>query len=89
MPGTGRKAVTLTVFFLDGTKQSLRYPQQSGTDRPTIVNTIREAIASERLVLEVEGDLMVIPMRAVKYLMVSPAPDHLPNGVFRNVHHVK
>jgi hypothetical protein len=85
MPLQKRKAVTLTVFFLDGTKKSFSYPQQSGTDKPTIVNTIREAIAAERLVLEVEGDLMMIPMAAVKYVTVSPAPAHLPYGVFREV----
>jgi len=39
--------------------------------------------AAEKLVLEVDGDLLVIPVRSIKYIQVSPAPAHLPAGVFR------
>ena len=73
----------LTVFFMDGSKVSFRYPRQAGTDPSTIANTVKRAIDSERLTLEVDGDLLVIPMRNVKYAQVSPAPDHLPQGVLR------
>jgi hypothetical protein len=75
--------VSMTVFFLDGTKVSFRYPRQSGTDASTIASTIKRAIDADKLVLEVQGDLLVIPIKAVKYVQVSPAPDHLPAGVLR------
>ena len=75
--------VSMTVFFLDGTKASFEYPRQSGTDQAAIVTNVRRAIESERLVLEVEGDLLVIPIRSVKYVQVSPCPAHLPSGVLR------
>jgi hypothetical protein len=35
-------------------------------------------------VLEVNGDLLVIPVKSVKYIQVSPAPDHLPGGILRH-----
>ena len=76
--------VSLTVFFLDGTRASFRYPRQSGKDQATIVATVRRAIESERLTLEVNGDLIMIPIRSVKYVQVSPAPPHLPSGILRN-----
>ena len=78
--------VTMTVFFLDGTKCSFEYPRQSGSDQSTIVNTVKRAIESERLVLEVDGDLLVIPIRSVKYVQVSPSPAYLPSDVLRRAH---
>ena len=75
--------VRMTVFFLDGTTASFVYPRQSGKDQAAIVNTVKKAIDAERLVLEVDGDLVVIPIRSVKYVQVSPAPPHLPSGILR------
>jgi hypothetical protein len=75
--------VSMTVFFLDGTNASFTYPRQSGPDQAAIVATVKRAIDSERLVLEVDGDLLVIPIRSVKYVQVSPAPPHLPSGILR------
>ena len=80
------EVVSMTVFFLDGTKASFQYPRQSGTDQSTIVTTVRRAIESERLVLEVDGDLLVIPIRSVKYVQVSPSPSYLPGDVLRHAH---
>ena len=75
--------VSMSVFFLDGTKASFTYPRQSGKDQAAIVATVKKAIDVEWLVLEADGDLVVIPMRSVKYVLVTPAPPHLPSGVFR------
>ena len=76
-------SVRMTVFFLDGTRASFVYPRQAGSDQSAIVNTVKKAIDAERLVLEVDGDLVVIPIRSVKYVQVSPAPPHLPAGILR------
>ena len=78
--------VSLSVFFLDGTKVSFNYQQQAGSDQAAIVANVKKAIESERLVLEVEGNLIVIPIRSVKYVQVSPAPRHLPSGILRGAH---
>lgn len=78
--------VRLTVFFLDGTKASFEYPQQAGPDQAAIVANVRKAIESERLVLEVDGDLIIVPIRSVKYVQVTPAPRHLPSGILRGAH---
>jgi hypothetical protein len=57
--------VSLTVFFLDGTKVTFRYPRQSGTDAATILANIKRAIEADKLVLEADGDLLVIPFKSV------------------------
>jgi hypothetical protein len=73
----------MTVHFMDGTKAVFRYPKQAGFDAATISANVKRAIDAEKLVLEVDNDLLVIPTRNVKYIQVSPAPSHLPTGVLR------
>jgi hypothetical protein len=75
--------VSMTVHFLDGTSSTYEYPQQSGRDQASIVANVKKAIESERLLLEAEGSLVVIPIASVKYVKVSPAPPHLPSGILR------
>ena len=72
--------VSLTVFFLDGTKVTFRYPRQSGTDPATIAATVKKAIDADKLLIEADGDLLVIPIKSVKYIQLSPAPPHLARG---------
>ena len=75
--------VTMKIFFLDGSIATFSYPRQSGKDQAAIVGAVKKAIDSERLVLEADGDLVVIPIRSVKYVRISPAPPHLPAGILR------
>ncbi len=74
----------LTIRFMDGSKMSVRYPKQAGNDPATIVANVRKALEADRLLVEVDGDLLFIPLSNVKYLQVTPAPDVLPSTVLRN-----
>jgi hypothetical protein len=77
-----QKAI-LTMHFMDGTKLVVRYPKQAGTDAATIAATVKRALDADKVVFEVDGDLVIVPMRNVKYFHLSPAPDHLPAGVIK------
>jgi hypothetical protein len=70
-----------TFRFTDGTKLTLRWPRQAGSDPAEIATTVRKALESDRVVAEVEGRLVIIPLANVKYVEVSPAPQKLPKGV--------
>ncbi len=76
--------VTMVVHFTGGTKISLRYPRQAGED--SVINAVglRKMLNSDKIIAEVDGDLMVIPVNNVTYITVSPAPTELPKGVIRN-----
>ncbi len=74
----------LVVRFMDGSKIALRYPKQAGEDAATIVANVRKALEADRLLVEVDGSLLFIPMANVKYIQVTPAPDVLPSTVLRN-----
>jgi len=70
-----------TIHFIDKTKLTLRWPRQSGDNQVEIAANIKKALESDRIMVEVEGRLMVIPVRNIKYIEVSPAPPKLPKGV--------
>jgi hypothetical protein len=74
-----------TLFFMDGTKMNLRWPRQAGADSSTIATNIKNALDSDKMMVEVDNQLLVIPMRNVKYFQISPAPEKLPQGVLKGV----
>jgi hypothetical protein len=73
------------IHFTDGTKITLKFPKQAGTDPLAIIKTVKRAIEADRILAEVDGELLIIPLGNVKYIHVSPAPEHLPQEVLRNV----
>jgi hypothetical protein len=68
---------------MDGSKITLRYPKQAGNDPTTIAANVRKALETDRIIVEVDGNLLFIPLNSVKYFQVLPAPDSLPVGVLR------
>ena len=72
-----------TFFFMDGTKMILKWPRQSGGDPSTLASNIKNALESEKIMVEVDGQLFVIPTRNIKYFKISPAPEKLPQGVLK------
>jgi hypothetical protein len=74
-----------TIFFMDGSKVSLEWPRQAGTDPQAIAANIRKALETDRIVAEVGGSLLLIPMRNIKYIQITPSPEKLPPGILRGV----
>lgn len=78
--------VTTTIFFTDASKMTLCWPQQAGDDPASIAMNVRKALESDKLVMEADGDLIVIPMQNVKYVQITPAPRELPKTVLKHAH---
>jgi hypothetical protein len=70
-----------TIYFMDKTKLTLRWPRQAGNDPIEIAATVKRALEADKIMAEVEGRLLVIPVRNIKYIELSPAPQKLPKGV--------
>jgi hypothetical protein len=77
------RIVTAMIYFMDGTKIALRYPKQAGTDPATIMANVKKALEADKLVVEVDDSLVVVPIRNIKYIQLTPKPDALPAGVLR------
>ncbi len=76
-----KDAVYGTIFFMDKTKLTLRWPRQAGSNHIEIAAMVKKALEADRIMAEVEGSLLIIPVRNIKYIEVSPAPQKLPKGV--------
>jgi hypothetical protein len=70
-----------TIYFMDKTSLSLRWPRQAGSDHIEIAAMVKKALEADRIMAEVDGSLLIIPVRNIKYIKVSPAPPKLPKGV--------
>jgi len=70
-----------TIYFMDKTSISLKWPRQAGSDHVEIATMVKKALESDRILAEVDGSLLIIPVRNIKYIKVSPAPPKLPKGV--------
>ncbi|AOE82792.1 hypothetical protein [Pseudomonas sp. TCU-HL1] len=69
----------LYLYFQDGQRLALRFPQQSA-DPVEVARSLRRQLESPFLSIEVDGDLLLIPRESIKYLQVSPAPPTLPEA---------
>jgi hypothetical protein len=77
------RQVTGTIFFMDGSKVSLQWPQQAGKDPSTVAANVKKALEADRILAEIGGSLLLIPIRNIKYIQITPSPDKLPAGVLR------
>ena len=76
-------SATLTFSFLDGTSMAASFPRQKDTDPLVVAANVKKAIDREKIVVEVDGKLLIIPMTSVKVITLDPMPDHLPANVIR------
>ncbi len=74
------------IYFMDGTDLVVRYPAQGAGDPATVASNVRRAIEQDKLVVEADGSLFMIPVRNIKYVQITPAPDALPRDVIRGGH---
>jgi len=61
---------TVTLHFIDGTKLSLEFPEQSGSAAARKMK-IGDFMTANHLVIEAEGSLIVCPIANVKYMTFS------------------
>jgi len=74
---------TVTIHFIDGTSITVTFPKQGGSDSTTQLANIKKALEAERIPIEIGGQLLLIPMRNVKYVQISPTPEVLPKDIIR------
>jgi hypothetical protein len=72
----------VTIHFTDGSKLSVTFPKQ--TDMLyKIMSGVEKALDADKLAIEIDGELFVVPMNNIKYLQVNPVPEKTPETVIR------
>jgi len=74
----------VTFYFLDNSNMKLAWPRQGSKDPQIFAGQVKKSLEADRFIAEADGQIVVIPMRNVKYLIISPAPETLPQGIIRN-----
>jgi hypothetical protein len=72
----------ITIHFIDGSKITLEFPQQTLNEVGTALK-LKEILAARQLVAEVDGVLLVIPFDNIKYIEAHPAPKKLPEYIIK------
>jgi hypothetical protein len=73
----------MTIHFNNGTKMELAFPAQIKGSPTAVLEGIKRALESDKLVIEADGKVLVVPWASVKHIEVSPAPAALPFGAIK------
>lgn len=73
----------LRIDYVDGTSETYSFPKQA-TDNYDQTYRLNEALQADRIVLESDGQLHIIPMSAIKRIHFAPAPAKLPDQVIKD-----
>ena len=76
----------VTFTFLNGSSLSVKFPIQAGDDLVTSLSNLKKGLDSDRIKIEVDGDLMVIPVASLAHIRIHPAPKALPSGIILGAH---
>jgi hypothetical protein len=83
---SNRRAV---FHFIDGSQLTLEWPKKMDDSARELAAILREAAGIAQFPAEVDGKVVIIQMANVKYVEISPAPQHLPIEWIRGAHEVK
>ena len=82
------ETVTTTIYFNDGSVKKFTTQRPEGDDYNR--GSLQEkTLNSNSFVLEVDGDMMIIPVSSIKYITVSPKPPTMPPVTIRNYSEIK
>ena len=73
----------LTIHFNNGTKLEVSFPTQNKNSTAAVLEIHEEGDETDKLVIEAEGRLLVIPWASVKLLELTPAPPAIPFGAIK------
>ncbi len=73
----------LTIQFNNGTKMDVTFPTQIKNSTAAVMEAMKRMMESDKLVIEAEGRLVVIPWTSVKHVEVTPVPPAVPFGAIK------
>lgn len=73
----------IVIHFNNGSKLEMSLPVQIKNSTAAVIEAMKKILESDKLVIEAEGRLIIIPWTSVKQLEVSPVPSALPFGAVK------
>jgi hypothetical protein len=72
----------LTIHYNNGTKMDVTFPPRIKAST-AVLESVKKALESEKLVIEAEGKLVIIPWSSIKQVELTPSPAALPFGAIQ------
>ncbi len=77
----------LTIHFNNGTKMEVSFPTQIKNSTGAVLEGIKRILESDKLVIQTDQQVVVIPWSSVKYLESASVPaGALPFGALKGAH---
>jgi hypothetical protein len=73
----------MTIHFNNGNKMEVSFPTQIKNSPAAVLEGIKRAMESDKLAIEAEGRLIVIPWVSVNHVEITPVPAALPFGAIK------
>ncbi len=73
----------VVIHFNNSSKLELSFPPQIRNSPTAVLEALKKLMEADKLAIEADGRLIVIPWSSVKQLEVSPLPPALPFGVIK------
>ena len=79
----------LAVHFNHGGKLELTFPPRLKNSTAAVMEAVKKTLESDKLVLEADGKLIIIPWSSIKQIELIPAPAAVPFGAVTGAHIVQ
>ena len=73
----------VTIHFNNGSQLELTFPVQIKNSTAAAMEGFKKVMETDKLVIEADGRLLVIPWSSIKQLEVTPVPPALPFGAIK------
>jgi len=73
----------MTIHYNDGTKLEVTFPARLKNSTAAVLESVKKALEADKLVIEAEGKLVLIPWSSIKQVELTPAPAALPFGAIQ------
>ena len=74
----------LTIYFNNGAQMTLAFPQQIKNSMGALIEIGKRILEADKLVVDAEGRILIIPWSSVKYVDASAVPSAaLPMGAIK------
>lgn len=73
----------LTIHFNAGARMDLAFPPRLKNSTAAVMEAMKKNMESDKLVIEAEGKLFIIPWSSIKHIELTPAPAAVPFGAIQ------
>jgi len=79
----------VTIHFNNGTQMEVTFPIQIKNSTGALMEAMKRLLESDKLAIEADGRLVVIPWASVQHVEATPVPSALPFGAIKGARVVK